>query len=465
MSELEVPPSRAPGAGALRLPGFIDNQRPHRFQLGTVLLCGLVMFLDGFDTQAINYMAPAITKDWGLSKADLGPIFSAALVGLMIGYLLLSPLSDRFGHKRLVVGGTMLFALATLGSTWAQDPGQLLVLRFITGIGLGAATPSTIALTAEYSPKRVRASFVLAIYCGFSLGFVVANYAADALIPAHGWRSVFVVGGVAPLLLIVALLWFLPESMPYLLRRGDTQRAYALCRKIDCSLPASSAPEIETESTTRGKRVKLRELVAGGRLWSTVLLWIVFAINLAMFYGLQSWMPTILDERGYSAATLATASSMTTIGGIAIAFIVGPAMDRLGAFGSLGTLYLVGCAFLGLMSIALGAPVWLLMIAIFLIGCVVSGGQKSVIALAAVFYPVEVRSTGVGWALGIGRAGGIVGPLIIGGALASGWSAETLFLALVVPSAICGLIVLYLGRRSVSQVPLLPLRGRAGGGV
>ncbi|GAA4617657.1 MFS transporter [Saccharopolyspora hordei] len=450
MSDTETPSTRARGEGPLRLPGFVDDRRPNRFQLDTVLLCGLVMFLDGFDTQAINYMAPAITEDWGLSKADLGPIFSAALAGLMIGYLVLSPLADRYGHKRLVVGGATLFALTTFASAWARDPGQLLLLRFITGMGLGAATPSTIALTAEYSPKRVRASFVLAIYCGFSLGFVVANYVADALIPVHGWRSVFLVGGVAPLLLVVVLLRALPESMSYLLRRGDTGRAYALCRKIDPTLPTGSAPEIETEDAAQGKRVTLRELVVGGRLGSTVLLWTVFVINLGMFYGLQSWMPTILSERGHSAATLATASSMTTIGGIAIAFVIGPAMDRLGTFRSLGTLYLVGCAFLVLMSVALGAPVWLLMTATFLIGCVVSGGQKSVIALAAVFYPAEVRSTGVGWALGIGRAGGIAGPLIVGGVLSAGWSAETLFLALVIPSAICGLIVLHLGRRAAS---------------
>lgn len=430
----------------LRLPGFIDERRSGRFQLGIVLLCGLVMFLDGFDTQAINYMAPAITKDWGLTKADMGPIFSAALVGLMIGYLVIAPLSDKFGHKRLVVAGTLLFALSTLASVWVQNPEQLLTLRFVTGIGLGATTPSTIALTAEYSPKRLRASFVLAIYVGFSIGFVAANYAADWLIPTHGWRSVFVAGAVLPLVLALALLVWLPESLSFLIRRGRQPAAYAVFRKIDPSLPALTDPRIEAENSARGERVKLRQLVSRGQLLGTVLLWMVFALNLAMFYGLQSWLPTILADHGYSSGTLATASSMTTIGGIAVAFVIGPAMDRLGAFGSLATLYFAGGAFLALMTVALGAPVWLLLIAIFLIGCGVSGGQKSVIALASVFYPVEVRSTGVGWALGIGRVGGILGPLIIGAALSGGWSAQLVFLALVVPSVVCGALVLYLGR-------------------
>ncbi|MFE7169815.1 MFS transporter [Streptomyces sp. NPDC057616] len=436
------------GSKPLRLPGFIDQRRLGGFQMRTVLLCGLVMLLDGFDTQAINYMAPAITQDWGVSKATMATIFSAALVGLMIGYLLLAPLSDRFGHKRPVMAGVALFSLSTLVSVWAQSPDQLMILRFITGIGLGAATPSTIALIAEYSPKRLRASLVLAIYCGFSLGFVAANYVAGWLIPAYGWRSVFVAGAVLPLALLPVLAWQLPESASYLLRRRENARAYALVRRIDPTLPETDTVRIETESSDPGKRVRVTELLSGRQLLGTVLLWLVFALNLAMFYGLQSWLPTILTERGYSAGTLATAASMTTIGGIAIAFAVGPAMDRLGAYGSLSALYFTGCGFLVLMGLVLGSPVWMVLAAIFLIGCTISGGQKSVIALAAAFYPEEVRSTGIGWALGIGRVGGIVGPMIVGGLLADGISHEQLFMILVIPTALCGLIVLYLGHRA-----------------
>ncbi|GAB3361704.1 MULTISPECIES: MFS transporter [Amycolatopsis] len=449
MPEYTSPPATAAGPpGLLRLPALIDERRPGRFQFAVALLCGLVMLLDGFDTQAINYMAPAITRDWGISTGTMSTIFSAALVGLMIGYLLLAPLSDKFGHKRLVLAGVAVFSLSTLLSVWVRNPDQLLVLRLVTGIGLGMATPSTIALTAEYSPKRARASFVLAIYCGFSLGFVAANYAADWLIPMHGWRSVFLAGAILPLILLGLLTWRLPESLAFHVRRGETAKAYALCRRIDRRLPDTTAVRIEAASADPRKRVKLSELLSGRQLFGTVLLWVVFAVNLAMFYGLQSWMPTVLHERGYSAGTLATASSMTTIGGIAIAFLVGPAMDRLGAYGALATLYLSGCGFLALMSAVLGAPAWLVLVAIFLIGCSVSGGQKSVIALAAVFYPEEVRSTGVGWALGIGRVGGILGPLIVGGMLSAGWSHQQLFLTLAIPSAFCGLIVLYLGLRA-----------------
>lgn len=440
--------SSTPSVPPLKVPSFIDERRLSPFQIVTVVICFFVMLLDGFDTQAINYMAPAIAEDWGIEKGALSAIFSAALVGLMVGYLALAPISDKLGHKRVLFAGVALFAAVTLVSALAQNPEQLVALRFVTGLGLGMATPSAIALTAEYSPKRFRASFVLAIYCGFSLGFVIANYVSSWLIPQFGWHSVFVAGGVVPLLLLAFVPRWLPESAMFLLRRGDKQRAYALFRRIDRTLPDTDGAQIEFERAEAGRKVTLSKLFTGGNLRGTLLLWLVFAINLAMFYGVQSWLPTILSEQGYEAATLATAASMTTIGGIAVAFIVGPAMDRLGAFGTLGILYLIGSVFLVVMSFALGAPVGILLTVIFLIGCSVSGGQKSVIALATVFYPEELRSTGVGWALGIGRFGGILGPIAVGAMLTAGWEPRLLFAVLAVPSVLCGLIVLYLGLRA-----------------
>lgn len=432
----------------VRLTGFVDGKRVSPFQYGTVVLCGLVMFFDGFDTQAINYLAPHIAKDWGLKVAVLGPIFSSALVGLMIGYLVLSPLSDRFGHRRLVIAGTALFALASLVSVWVGGVAELVVLRLITGIGLGAAAPSAVALTAEYTPKRLRASFVLAIYCGFSLGFVVAGVVSGWLVPTAGWRSVFLVGALAPLVIIPLMLKFLPESLVFLVGRGaNSARAYRLCRRIDPALPAETQP-VTVDAAEAGGRVKLKALLANGGVLSTVLLWVVFAVNLGEFYALQSWLPTMLTDLGFANGTVVTATSLTTVGGIVVALVVGPAMDRLGAFGSLGALFVVGAVFLAVTGPAFHAPVWLLLAAMFLVGCGVSGGQKALIALAAVVYPVNIRSTGVGWALGIGRLGGILGPLVVGAAVAAAWSPAAIFLALSGPMLVCAVLILYLGRRA-----------------
>ncbi|MGP4014764.1 MFS transporter [Saccharopolyspora sp. 5N708] len=433
----------------LSLPEFIDGRRISRFQYGAISLTGLVMFLDGFDTQSINYLAPHIAQEWGVSKQLLGPIFSAALVGLMIGYLLLSPLSDRFGHKRLIIAGTTVFAVSTLFSVWSTGVTELVVLRLITGMGLGAAAPSAIALTAEYSPKRFRASFVLAIYCGFSLGFVVAGLVSGWLIPVHGWRSVFLVGALAPLVLVPIMVKFLPESLTFLIGRGGNPgRAYRYCCRIDRSLPRDARPEFAVTEQAAAGRVKARELLSREWVLGTLLLWLVFAINLGEFYALQSWLPTIMTDLDYPLTTVVTATTLTTVGGIVIAFLVGPAMDRLGAYGSLGILYLAGTVFLVIMALAFNSPLWVLLLSAFLIGCSVSGGQKSLIALAAMFYPAAVRSTGVGWALGIGRVGGIIGPLVVGAAWTAGWSASALFYAQAVPMLISAIIVLYLGHRN-----------------
>ncbi|GAB2998892.1 MFS transporter [Amycolatopsis acidiphila] len=447
----------SPTTQSLSLPEFIDDRRTSLFQYAAIALCGLVMFLDGFDTQSINYLAPHIAKEWGLSKQLLGPIFSAALVGLMVGYLVLSPLSDRFGHKRLIIAGTTVFGVCTLVSVWSGNVSELMVLRFVTGVGLGAAAPSAIALTAEYSPKRFRASFVLAIYCGFSLGFVVAGLVSGWLIPSHGWRSVFVAGAIAPLVLVPLMIRWLPESLAFLIGRGAAPlRAYQLCRRIDRGLPADARPEFHVPSAPAGKRVRIRVLLTREWVLRTLLLWLVFAINLGEFYALQSWLPSMLTDLHYSASAVVSATTMTTVGGIAIALLVGPAMDRLGAFGSLAVLYVAGFVFLAATAPALHAPVWVLLVAAFLVGCGVSGGQKSLIALAAVFYPADVRSTGVGWALGIGRVGGILGPLVVGAALSAGWSAGTVFYALAVPMLASALVVVYLGRRARREAGALP---------
>jgi AAHS family 4-hydroxybenzoate transporter-like MFS transporter len=403
---------------AIHVPDIINGKKVGAFQYRIAFLCGLVMFLDGFDTQAISYMAPLIAREWNLSREMLGFIFSSALTGLMAGYLVLSPLSDRFGHRRMLLVSTVTFALFTLVTVFASSATEVIALRFLAGVGLGAAIPSAVALTSEYSPKRLRASFVLAIYCGFSLGFVAAGVAAALLLPIYGWRSLLWVGALAPLVLALVLFFRLPESLEFLVRNGaDHNRIWSLLRRVDPRLTkAAEAAGFTTDQEDR--RSAVRGIFQSGRGAGTLLLWLVFIINLAEFYALQSWLPTILTSLNYSISTIALATSLTTTGGIVAAFVVGPAMDRLGSYGSLGIVYVGGVIFVALMGTALTRPEWLLTAAFFA-GFCVSGGQKSIIALAAVFYPTPVRSTGVGWALGIGRIGGIGGPWLFGMLL--GW--------------------------------------------
>ncbi len=310
------------------VPTFINSRRVGAVQWVVIVLCALVMFLDGFDTQAISYMAPLIAKEWGLPRELLGPIFSSALTGLMVGYLLLSPLSDRFGHRRLILISSIAFGLLTLVTVFVSSVTELMILRFITGVALGAAIPSTVALTTEYSPKRLRATFVLVIYCGFSLGFVAAGALAAWSIPLYGWRSLLWIGSFAPVLLAIFVFLFLPESLDFLVRtKADPRSIWRVVRRVDQNLPHDCPDQFTTE--IEEKRSAVGSLFQSGRTFGTIVLWLVFGLNLAEFYALQSWLPTILTNLKYDLNTVALATSLTTIGGIVAAFAIGPAMDRL----------------------------------------------------------------------------------------------------------------------------------------
>jgi AAHS family 4-hydroxybenzoate transporter-like MFS transporter len=389
------------------------------------------MFLDGFDTQAISYIAPLIAKEWNLSRELLGLIFSSALTGLMAGYLVLSPLSDRFGHRRMLLASTFTFALFTLTTAFAGGSTGIMVLRFLAGVGLGAAIPSAVALTTDSAPERLRSTFVLAIYCGFSLGFIAAGLVASVLLPVYGWRSILWVGAIAPLALAAFLSGWLPKS-------------------IDV---------VTMESAIATRHNAVTDIFRSGRGAATLLLWLVFIINLGEFYALQSWLPTILTGLHYSISTVALVTSLTTAGGIAAAFVVGPAMDRLGSYGSLSIVYLGGVVFLALLGAALNRAGWMLLTAAFFAGFCVSGGQKSVIALAACFYPAAVRSTGVGWALGIGRIGGVGGPWLFGMLLALNVTPANAFYAAAIPMLLAAGTVMLIGRNSRDAARILENSG------
>jgi MFS transporter, AAHS family, 4-hydroxybenzoate transporter len=432
--------------GVFDVPAFINSRHIGAVQYGIVILCGLVMFLDGFDTQSISYMAPLIAKEWGLSRDVLGPVFSSALIGLMVGYLALAPLSDRFGHRRLIIASTVTFALLTLVTVLATSVTQLIVLRFATGIALGTAIPSAVALTTEYSPKRLRATFVLAIYCGFSLGFVAAGGVAAWMIPLHGWRALLWIGAIAPLTLAIFVFIFLPESLDFLVRtKGKPESIWRVVRSIDRALPNQAPREFSTE--VEASRSAVGSLFQRDRTLGTLVLWLVFALNLAEFYAFQSWLPTILTNLGHPLNIVALATSLMTIGGIVAAFVIGPAMDGLGSYRTLAVVYFAGVVFVALLGPAVSASSPVFLTAAFCAGFCISGAQKSIIALAAIFYPAPIRSTGIGWALGIGRLGGIGGPLLVGVMLAYQLSAASLFYAAAVPMLLAGVLVTRLGKK------------------
>jgi AAHS family 4-hydroxybenzoate transporter-like MFS transporter len=437
---MEISQARGLAASPVDVAEFIDAQPVGGFQLKLLLTCAAVLFLDGFDTTAIGYVAPVLAREWGLGKGALGPVFSAGLFGLMIGALIFGPLADRIGRKKIIIFSTLTFGIGALVTAFVQDVNTLFAIRFLTGLGLGGAMPNAIALTSEFSPRRRRATMVMVMFVGFSIGAALGGLLAAALIPQFGWRSVFIVGGVAPLLLAPILALQLPESVRFLAFNGRANTRVAqllgLISPKAVFTPATRFVVDEPELTG----IPVKHLFKGGRTLATLLLWIVFFMSLLDIYFLSNWLPTVLNDLGASVSGAAAIGSMLQVGGVVGTFALGSVIDRF-SFRALALVYFIAVFAVGAIG-QLGHSVTFVTMAIFAAGFCIVGGQIAANALAAGFYPTSVRATGVGWALGIGRVGSIVGPLVGGALLTMKWSAGEVFMA-AAGAALCAALAAF----------------------
>jgi len=418
---------------------FIDRHKVGSFQIATILICGLVAMLDGFDAQVIGYVIPAIAKSWGIQGPAIGATFKWAvfwgLVGLTLGALAGGPLADRLGRKSVMLASVLIFGVFSIVTAQATDIASLSLFRFLTGLGLGGSMPNTISLTAEYSPHRLRTTLITVMFAGFPVGNVAAGLVSAALIEPYGWPSVFYAGGIAPLVLLPFALLLLPESVRFLVaQRQSGARIAATLGRIapDPALRPDAnytLPEVEL------KGLPVQHLFRDGRAMGTLLLWLAFFMNLLIIYFFVTWLPQLLGQVGLSAQHSILTAALFNSGGAIGGIVVGILTDRsepyrliVAAFGA-AVFCIVGVAYAG-------ASLPSLVVSIFLTGVTVVGAQNGINALAARLYPTDVRSTGVSWGLGIGRIGSIVGPFIGGELISMGWSPNRLFLVVAVPAAI-----------------------------
>jgi AAHS family 4-hydroxybenzoate transporter-like MFS transporter len=432
----------------------IEEARFGRLQLLILVLCAWIALLDGFDTQAIAYVAPVIAEQWGIAMAGFGPIFGAGLAGLTVGAFVLSPAADRFGRKGVILLSVLLFGIFALVTARATTLNELLVYRFLTGLGLGGAMPNIIALTSEYAPKRMRALLIAIMFCGFPLGSTIGGIISAPLIGAFGWQAVFVVGGVLPLVTLIVLLIWLPESIRYLMTRGVAgERIAKLLGRLDPAISPSAASRYVMHGS-QASGFPVAKLLAEGRASMTVLLWTAFFMNLLVMYFLVNWMPSLLKASGLPLNIAILSTAVLNAGGVVGAIVLGRFVDRLDPYLVLGGAYSASALFIA--GIAFGsANVWTLMISTFLAGFGVVGAQIGMNALAAGLYPTEIRSTGVGWALGVGRIGSIIGPVAGGMLLGFGWTAQSVVLTAAIPALLAGMAVIALRRRE-PQLKLVP---------
>jgi AAHS family 4-hydroxybenzoate transporter-like MFS transporter len=351
----------------------------------------------------------------------------------MIGALVGGPVADRFGRKPVLVGCSFAFGTFTLLTSTADSLQSLTLFRFLTGLGLGGAMPNAISLTSEYMPKRLRATAVTMMFSGFSLGAAVGGFVAAALISRFGWQSVFVVGGIFPIVIGVVALVALPESIRFLLLKGGDRAKVTryLSRIAPQGAPYGDVSVGIDEHQSKGFVVTQLFMERRGSV--TLLLWLMFFMNLLNLYFLNSWLPTMMNDNGIPLRTAIVITTLFQIGGAIGAILLGRLIDRRLSFRILAWTYLSAAAGIFLIGEA-GASIGLLVLTVFAAGFCVVGGQTASNAVAAEFYPTAMRSTGVGWALGIGRIGSIVGPTL-GGILLSragpGQTREIFWLAAV----------------------------------
>ena len=427
----------------------IDRRPMGKYQMWTMALCGMVIVLDGFDTQSIGFLAPSMAESLRVAVKTFGPIFAAALVGLMISSMLSGPIADRWGRKWPIVTCTLIFGTFAVLTARAVSFNELLALRFLTGLGLGGALSNSVALMSEYAPKRLLAVIVSIMFCGMPAGAVLATQVSAVMLPRWGWRSVFYAGGFLPLTLALLLTVILPESVRYLEVTGaDPRKISRILARIAPEM--AGAPLSRSEHQDQRKNAPVVNLFTEGRAAGTILLWIPFFMNLLMLYFVVFWLPALLRQSGKPVSAGLTAIMLFSLGGIAGSFIEGTFMNRWGQFNVLLTEFL--CTTLLIASLAYSSSFPLTMTITFVLGFVVQGAQGGLSAVAATFYPISIRSTGIGWCLGVGRIGSIVGPMIGGVMLKLDWTPREIFLAGSIP-ALCAAAATFLSLRLRANTP------------
>jgi len=415
---------------------LIDTSRIASLQVGIFILCSVCLFTVGFDWQALGYVAPAVVQDFRIPNAALGPVFGAANVGFLIGAVAVSMLADKIGRRPVLIGATVFFAVVALFTAGATSLSELAVLRFMSGIGFGSVIPTATALVGEYSPQRKRITAIMVMTTlGMNGGAVIGGFVSAWWIPMFGWRSVFYAGGVVPLFIAVLMFFRLPESMQFLVLHNRKPEDVADgIKRIDPDAAAGGAVEyVVHEDNSRG--VPLGHLFREGRAMATTLLWILNFMNLLIVHLVSSWLPTVIREAGYSISTAVLVATVLQIGGMIGTFVLAWLIGRRGLVPVLAASLALTCgavALIGQPGLSLAA----LTAAVFVAGWCVIGSQLGINALAAIFYPTSLRSSGVGWGLGVGRAGAIVGPVIGGELMRLQWPTNQIFLAAAMPAAI-----------------------------
>ncbi len=410
----------------------LENQPLGSLQIRVVAICSLIQMCDGYDVGSIGWAVPSLTHAWQIAPSAFALAFLWSNLGVMAGALVSGPIGDRFGRKPMLIASVAIFGIASLLSAYAPGLEVLAGLRFFTGLGIAGGFTGTTALTGDYTPKRLRATMIMVTFTGAPLGgFLGGQIVALLLHLGFGWPVIFVIGGLFPLLLILIMALWLPESPRFIAHRANlSRRQRQLLQRLDIAIGQETTAGLDL---ARGNPVKM--LFSEGFALSTVLLWIIFFCSLVNLYLFVFWLPEILHLTGLTPSEAVFATSLHALGAIAAVLYLGYLIDRFGPERALAAHYAVGIPFIVLIALA-AMPYAILLAVVFLSGMTVIGSQTGANAACGALYPARMRTSGIGWALGIGRLGGIAAAPLGGFLLARGMAPRHVFLTACVFAAI-----------------------------
>ena len=438
------------GARVLRVDQLIEEQPFSRLQAITVMLCSVTTIVDGFDAQAIGFLASPLADHFHVDVRSFGQTFAMGLLGIMAGALLMGPVGDRWGRKNALIVSVLTVGVCCLATILTRSLGELTVMRFLTGLGLGGAMPNTIAILSEYTPSRLRPLAICLSAASIPTGGMLSGLVASLLLPRWGWQSMFLAGGIMPLLVAVTLMLLLPESLRFLsLRPANHGRIRGIVRRMWPALAIGDA--VFATPVERAARLPISALFNDGRTAVTLALWTAYFMNLMVLYVVVSWLPAMLKTEGLPVSTGILAITTFSFGGIAGSLSQAPLMSRIRPHILITVEFAL---FIGLIEYLAHSDITTLSVAVvaFAIGWVIQGAQAGLNVFTATFYPTSARATGIGWGLGVGRIGSVCGPLLGGAALMAGWSARQILSVGAVPAVIAACAVLFASLYAMSRV-------------
>jgi AAHS family 4-hydroxybenzoate transporter-like MFS transporter len=432
---------------------LLDERGLSSFQIKLIVWSIFIAMIDGYDIGAIAFAAPRLIAEWHVSPKELGLVLSASNIGVLFGSQIFGWIGDRYGRKNALIASNLLFGVLTFAAAYATNLTEMSWLRFFAGLGIGGVIPNVVAINTESAPRHLRATLAIIAVGTVPLGGALAGFVSAALVPQHGWQIIFIIGGILPVVIGLAAIFGLPESIKHMALheslRGKLERTIAEIRP-DFTVPANARFVIEDEKQSPSNPVNL---FRDGLAVITPLTWLMFACNLMGYFFLISWTPTLMGAAKVAPATAALAGAALQVGGTVGALLLCWWVQRQRFF-AIAILFVIAIPIVGAIGYAGLSSTSALLVATFFAGLVVLGIQSGINVVGAMIYPTSLRANGSGWQLGIGRLGAIVGPLV--GALFVGLPVSQLYMWSALPFAVGAVVCFIIYRLNAARLAARP---------